>query len=370
MKLLIAAPGAIPARTANSIQTMKMAQAFAVGGHDVRVLVPGAAPGVGWEDLARHYGLTTRFEIAWLDSALRLRGYAFAMQVARYAKTWGAHAVFTRHPQTAALAARQTRTILELHDLPQGRMGPWLFTLFMRARHADRLVCISGALAADLCRAYGFLAQEPFTVIAPDGVDLARYGNLPAPATARDALGLPQVFTAGYTGHLYAGRGVDLMLEVARRVPEVNFLLVGGEPAHVADLRTRAAASPNVKLTGFVPNADLPRYQAACDALLMPYQPRVAASSGGDIGRYLSPMKMFEYLACARPVLSSDLPVLREVLNEDNAILLPPADPQAWADALRALAKDSARRAALSAAARSTAEQHTWEARARRIIES
>ncbi|TAK13021.1 MAG: glycosyltransferase [Anaerolineae bacterium] len=370
MKLLIAAPGAIPARTANSIQTMKMAQAFAVGGHDVRVLVPGTTPGVGWEDLARHYGLTTRFEVAWLESPLRLRGYTFAVQANRYARTWGAHAVFTRHPQTAALAARRMRTILEIHDLPQGRMGPLLFTLFMRARHADRLVCISRALASDLSKTFGFRADEPFSLIAPDGVDLARYADVPEPESARAGLGLRQVFTAGYTGHLYPGRGADLILEIARRMPEINFLLVGGEPAQVADMRARAAALPNVKLTGFVPNADLPRYQAACDVLLMPYQPRVAASSGGDIGRYLSPMKMFEYLACARPILSSDLPVLREVLTEDNAVLLPPTDPQPWADALRALAKDPARRAAFSVAARATAEQHTWEARARRIIET
>ena len=41
-------------------------------------------------------------------------------------------------------------------------------------------------------------------------------------------------------------------------------------------------------------------------------------------------MKMFEYMAAGRAILSSDLPVLREVLNEENAILLPPDEPAAW----------------------------------------
>jgi glycosyltransferase involved in cell wall biosynthesis len=370
MRLILAAPGGIPARTANSIQTLKMAQAFAAGGHEVRVLAPGAAPGIPWDALARHYGLSVPFELAWLRTPARLRGYAFAFQAVHHARAWGAHAVFTRHPQTAALAARRLRTTLEVHDLPKGRMGPLLFAMFLRARQAERLVVISRALAEDLGRAFGIPIEEPFTLIAPDGVDLARYTAVPEPEAARAALGLAQAFTAGYTGHLYPGRGADLLLEVARRLPEVHFILVGGEPRDVADLRARSADLGNVKIPGFVPNAELPGWQAACDALLMPYQPRVAASSGGDIGRYLSPMKMFEYLACARPVLSSDLPVLRETLNEQNAVLLPPANPQAWADALRALAKDPARRATLSAAARATAEQHTWEARARRIIEA
>ncbi|MBI3158236.1 MAG: glycosyltransferase [Chloroflexi bacterium] len=370
MKLILAAPASIPGRAANSIQSMKMAQAFAAIGHEVRLLAPGAAPGLKWEELARLYGLYTPFEIAWLDSPARLRGYAFAVQAVRHARAWGAHALFTRHPQTAALAARRLPTVLEMHDRPQGRTGPLLFALFLRARRADRLVCISRALADDLSKTFGFPIEEPFTLVAPDGVDLARYAAVPEPEAARAALGLAQAFTAGYTGHLYRGRGADLILEIARRLPEVNFLVVGGEPADVADLRARSADLGNVKLAGFVPNADLPAWQAACDALLMPYQPRVAASSGGDISRYLSPMKMFEYLACGRPVLSSDLTVLREVLTPENAVLLPPADPQAWADAIRALAKDPARRAALSAAARRTAEQHTWEARTRRIIEA
>ena len=91
-----------------------------------------------------------------------------------------------------------------------------------------------------------------------------------------------------------------------------NFLIVGGEPQDVENLRqrVRVIGLKNVILTGFVPNARLPLYQAACDVLLMPYQRQVAASSGGDIARYLSPMKLFEYMACERPIISSDLPVL------------------------------------------------------------
>ncbi len=368
MKICLIAPSAIPARTANSIQTMKMAQAFTGLGHEVRLLAPGAAPGLKWEELARHYGLTTAFEIAWLDGP-RLRGYGYAATAVRHARRWGAHMVFTRQPQAAALAARRLPTVLEMHDRPQGALGPLLFALFMRGRYADRLVCISQALAHDLSREFNFPLEPGFTLIAPDGVDLARYADLPEPETARAALALPQTFTAGYTGHLYDGRGAELILEVAQRAPEINFLLVGGEPGDVRRVRALAANLPNVRLAGFVPNADLPRYQAACDVLLMPYQPRVAASSGGDIGRYLSPMKMFEYLACGRPVLASALPVLQEVLNETNAILLPPENPQPWADTLRMLAKNPAQRMALGAAGRATAEQHTWEARARQVVE-
>jgi glycosyltransferase involved in cell wall biosynthesis len=261
-----------------------------------------------------------------------------------------------------------------VHDLPQGRFGPWFFRRFLRGGGAARLVVITRSLAADLASKLGTPTDPPFTLIAPDGVDLSRYQGLPEPQAARASLEefsqRSSRFTAGYTGHLYPGRGVELLLELARLLPEIDFLLVGGEPGDVARLQAeiRSRRLDNVIATGFIPNADLPRYQAACDALLMPYQKHVAASSGGDIARYLSPMKLFEYLACGRPILSSDLPVFGEVLNASNSILLPPDDAGTWAAALAALKKDPTQRDALSLQARNDAAHYTWEGRARRIL--
>ena len=122
-------------------------------------------------------------------------------------------------------------------------------------------------------------------------------------------------------------------------------------------------------LTGFVPNIDLPKYQAACDVLLMPYQHQVAASSGGDIARYLSPMKLFEYLASGRPIVSSDLPVLRETLNAKNAIMLSPEDINGWKIALQNLSSDPVRRLALGNQARQDAMSYSWSERARKILQ-
>jgi glycosyltransferase involved in cell wall biosynthesis len=101
----------------------------------------------------------------------------------------------------------------------------------------------------------------------------------------------------------------------------------------------------------------------------MPYQSQVAASSGGDIARYLSPMKLFEYLACGRAILSSDLPVLQEVLNISNAILLPPDDIETWAQAIKRLQSNPHLCQQLSHQAQQDALRYTWESRASRILE-
>ncbi len=420
MKIALIAPTSIPSRRANTIQVMKMAQALVLNGHEVHLAAPGMPPNreppnrnsasdtenglkpvekpfqpvsTGFASQAmnsyssstysspyssltfqHHYGLTVEFPLTWLTANLRFRGYDFALRAVRFAQRLRADLLYTRHPQTAAFSSLLgVPTIFEIHDLPQGQ-GKTLLRTFLKGRGNRRLIAITHALANDLNTQYAI--RNP--LILPDGVDLSRYQHLPDPETARAFLNsqflIPNSqFTIGYTGHLYPGRGTALLLALAARLPEFHFLLVGGNPEDVSLLRDQIDHSPfpihNCQLTGFIPNADLPRYQAACDILLMPYQRHVAASSGGDIAPYLSPMKLFEYLATGRAILSSDLPVFREVLNPDNALLLPPDDVDAWVNAIRDLHAHPEKRAALGARARQDAEKYTWEARARKILE-
>jgi glycosyltransferase involved in cell wall biosynthesis len=405
MKIAIIAPTEIPARRANTLQVMKMAQALVVLGHTVQLAVPdsslsapprkkspdladhrSSASPPSWEELAHHYGLQHAFAVDWLYSNPRLRRYDFSWRALRWANGWQADLVYTRLPQAAALASqRGMATILEVHDLPQGKLGPWLFRRFLKGKGARKLVVITQALAADLSRRFGRQLTAPFTVIAADGVDLERYAHLPQPAEARQLLLAqtqseassplrrlrPERFTLGYTGHLYPGRGRELLLELAKRLPQLVVLVVGGEARDISAFQAEVEAQrvDNLVLTGFVPNAELPLYQAACDVLLMPYQQKVAASSGGDIARYLSPMKLFEYLACQRPIVSSDLAVLQEVLNPRNAILVPADDLTAWERAIQNLQSDPELRDRLASQARQDAQRYTWEMRARRILE-
>lgn len=395
MRIALVAPTQIPARRANTIQVMKMAQALVLLGHQVHLTSPGDPPaGLDQnalaQELMRHYGLQealfsfSEFPVTWLPASPSLRRYDYSLRAVRWAQQWKADLFYTRLPQAAALSSRLgIPTIMEIHDLPQGITGPRLVQLFARGKGARRLVVVTQALAEDLTHLLGVEAQaegQPALIVAPDGVDLSRYADLPDPAQARLALGQsshtslplsPERFTAGYTGHLYPGRGGNLLLALAERLAEITFLIVGGAPQDVARLRDQARQKKlvNVILTGFVPNSELPLYQAACDILLMPYQRRVQASSGGDISRYLSPMKLFEYLACQRPIISSDLPVLQEVLNERNAVIVPTAEIDAWEQAIQELRQNPARGQKLAAQARLDASRYTWEARAARILE-
>jgi len=371
MRIALISASRVPSRTANSIEVMKVCQAFVDLGHEIHLWLPGPEPNTSWAELVEFYGIRDPFPISWLSSLRILRRYDFSFRAVLKARAWDPSLCYVWPLQAAAISSSLgLPTALEVHDRPQGRLGPIMFRRFIEGRGAIRVLPITEAMRQWLGDAYQFDLQPPFALIAPMGVNLEQYHNLPDPKDAREELGLAEGFTAGYAGHFYEGRGIDLLEDLARRNPGVHFLWVGGEPEAVDFWRSRLkqAGLKNVQLLGFVPNKRLPLVQAACDVLLMPYERKISVSSGGDTAQFASPMKQFEYLAAGRAILASDLPVFREVLNEGNAVLLPSEDVAAWDQALNHLRADVGHRKRLADRACDDAVQYDWRERARRLL--
>ena len=358
MKIVCIASSQVPSDTANSIQVMKVCQAFVQLGHNVTLLVPGYQ--LSTLNLQLHYGLTTYFPVEWLP--VRNRRF-FPWKAVRRARLLHPDLLYCWPLQSAALGlVAGIPSLVELHDIPTGRFGLFWLRLFLLLPGRKRLLPITDALRQRL-----HLPEEG-TVIASDGVDVERYASLPDQASARRLLGLPEALTVLCTGHLYEGRGADLFLSLAEKFPEASFVWVGGRQADVEAWKTRAAHLANVTFTGFVPNERIPLYQAAGDVLLMPYG-RAVATSSGDTAEVCSPMKMFEYMAAGGAILTSDLPVLREVLDDGIAVFCPPDDAAAWASALGGLLTDEKRRQSLGQCARSAVQKYSWIERAKRVLQ-
>ncbi|HEX9332222.1 MAG TPA: glycosyltransferase family 4 protein [Anaerolineales bacterium] len=364
MNIVAIAGSTIPSDTANSLQVMKACQALAQLKHEVILLAPGSE-NIS-VNLQTHYGLQTEFPIEWLSSSSRR---IFTWNAVRRARTLKADLIYSWFPQSAVFGLlSRLPVIFEIHIQPTGLFGPVWHRAFANLRGRKRLASITRALVNVLELDFDIKFSAAEVVVAPNGVDLERFASLPEPIIARRQLCLPEAPTVMCTGHLYVGRGVELFLALAKSLPQAHFVWVGGRPDDIKNWKQHVE-SDNITFTGFIPNRDLPLYQAAADILLMPYSRSIMGSSGTtDSANVASPMKMFEYMAAGRAIVTSDLLVIREVLNKKNAVFCKPDEIKDWRIAIESLLADQARRTKLGNQARQDVQSYTWLARAERIL--
>lgn len=378
--LVLLANARMPSHRAQSLQVAQMAAGFARAGARTTLLfarrheAPALPQG---QDLFDYYAVPPGPRPAveavpcvdWIDrtptrlqfAPARVQELSFARNAARSVRRAHAGAlVYSREIEAARLLAGERRTFLEIHRVPAGRLRRrWLL---QAAPACGGVVAISGGVRDDLVAA----GVEPGRVrVEHDAVDLERFADLPDRAAARAKLGLdPDRPVVVYAGGLMPWKGVDLLVGAARRCPELFFVIAGGMEGDVARTRALAAGLANVRVDGFQPPARVPLYLAAGDLGVVPNRSRPAISA-----RYTSPLKVFEALAAGLPLVASDLPSLRELLtHERDALLVPPDDEGALAEGIARLAGDAGLRRHLVAVGRARVVEHTWEARARRIL--
>jgi glycosyltransferase involved in cell wall biosynthesis len=238
-------------------------------------------------------------------------------------------------------------------------------------RHAALALAVTRHLADELEALSGSKL-----LVEHDGIRAGRFEGAPDRLAARGRLNLPAgVFMACYVGQLTTmsmDKGLGTVIQAFGKCDERrpgwggHLLIVGGPAAAVEALRAdwlRLGLPPEAfHAAGQVAAADVPLYLAAADVCLMP-QPWTQF-----FAYYTSPLKLFEYMAAGRPILASDLPSFREVLAEgENALFVPPSDPDALAGALLRLSADTGLQARMGEKNREEIERYTWQARARRI---
>jgi glycosyltransferase involved in cell wall biosynthesis len=351
---------------------MKMCQAFA--GRGSKVLLLARQGRLTVEDDFKFYGVNRCFDLLKCKSqkfGKLLADWLHARVVADEIKQRPRpDLLFSRHIYSLApLVNIGTPMFFEAHTPPvnllQKRIEAWVY----RQKHFCRLVVISKALQDEYIRIFPFLSHKKI-MVAPDAADPPVGPEVPFPN--RTWFSQAGRFQVGYTGHLYPGKGMEVIARVASRLPSVDFHVVGGTEPDIEQWK-RVCKKENIYLHGFVPPGDLQRYLGYFDVMLAPYQERVLGVGGRkENSPWMSPLKIFEYMGYGKAMVCSDLPVLREILtNEVNALLVPPGDINAWARALHRLKEDTRLRVSLGRAAKAAfLRYHTWDQRAEKILNS
>jgi glycosyltransferase involved in cell wall biosynthesis len=216
-------------------------------------------------------------------------------------------------------------------------------------------------------------ADSAKVTIVDAGVDLEKFRpDQQEGKRVRTRLGLGGgELLVGYVGTFQPWHGLDSLMvaagALARESPKLRLLLVGPYSGTIRETSRSLGLEGMCLFTGPVPYDEVPGYVNACDVMVAPYDPRrstLRASKG--IG---SPLKVLEYMACAKPVVTTDLEPTNRIRDISKAaFLIPPGDSVALADSLRTLLQDRGRAELMGLAGRTLVERgYSWREFATRL---
>lgn len=245
------------------------------------------------------------------------------------------------------------------------RLVAWAARMIERRvyRRADRIITLSAAFRDLICARYG-VERERVRVVA-GAADVGRYLQAPARFDARVRMGLPQDRVIAVSVRRLARRmGLELLIDAVEQVrgphPEVLLLIGGKGPlaGELAERIQRAGLGEQVRMLGFVPEADLPALYAAADFSVVP---TVALEGFGLV--------TVESLASGTPVLGTPVGATPELLTPlDSRLVFKAATAEAMAQRLAEVLRGSIPLPDAEAC-RNYAQRYSWSAVTPRILE-
>lgn len=342
---------------------MKMCEAFVENGHEVILLAPKLM-GLNFNiDLFDFYGVKQGFSIKFIDAAKipKIRLFLYAFNVFKYLRTEKFDVIYGRDLKSCYLSCflNKGKVFFEPHK-PLEKYNFFdraVLKKIVKKRHFSHLIVISNMLKK-MFKSQNIMNSNKIRV-AHDAANEFQSTNTP--------INLPKGLNVGYSGHLYAGRGIEIIIAIAKALPDINFHILGGNLEDIEHWK-KIGYTKNLNFHGFVNPSIVMNYIDSFDILLAPYQNKVSIAGSDDSSAYMSPLKIFEYMSRKRPIIISDLPVLREVLNDKQAIFVHYNDVEEWKEAIVSLQDSTKREKIAMAAYDNFIHQYTWKIRAQNVI--
>jgi len=367
-KLVYSSTAIVPSTQANSIQVMKMCNALRRFNFDVTLLA-GTFPGKKNIDVFDYYGIENKFSIIRKVTGSH-RGSTFLLSLRYYPmlKKLAASSqdilFYGRDVLALYILAQAGREVIyETHETIKKGPRSWAEKKLIKSQNLSKIVFISEELRKAYEEKYGVLLADKKIIVAADAADV--------PPNFSDSFSLNGDFdfNACYVGGFYKGRGVELILQIASGMPEVGFHLFGGADDQIC--RVREKSSSNVFFYGYIIPAQTYKVRNAADVLLMPYQKEVmVAQNASETSRWMSPIKLFEYMSGKKPIISSDNRVLQEVLkHKRNCLLCESDNVKQWIQAIKSIKEDKVLYTNIGQAAYNDfIDNYTWDRRGKHIL--
>ncbi len=365
MRILVVSGLQAGSQFANAINTVKMAEGFALLGHEVSLICFRSLQGVISTDKLNHiYGL--KKNINWIQLPQKISGasidehWGLGLLSIPIAILLQPDFVFTRTAIFTALSSKVGfSTAVELHSHPNNQA--YYHNILLRAtKYAafKLVVTISPVLAEHYCSRG---VPKDKIIILPDAVDTTLFLRPDILPLSPYKCNSPNIT---YVGHLYDYKGIPTILETASLLPQMNFHLIGGfiEDITKQKLRAESMGLKNVTFHGLKPISEVPPYLWHADVLLLP------PSKNHPSALWTSPLKLGEYLASGTPIVATEIPALKYWLTKEEVEFVIPDDPVSMANGIKRVLSDFKRVNQMRELCINKALNLSYEKRAQTII--
>jgi glycosyltransferase involved in cell wall biosynthesis len=333
-KLYYISSSIFPSNAANSVQVIKMCEEFSKKYKVTLYGICDIKKKVNVDEVFDIYGCKKVFELDLL-STNRNFVYSIIIFLKLIFKT---NSIFySRNYFVSALLklAFKRNVFFEVHTDPVNSPFYNTYLKFVVKYFGLKLISISESLKLICSKYYNIPKDRIF--VSHDAADAHKFKMDINPIKSN------QKINVGYIGSIYPGRGVEIICELALLNPLINFNIIGGNNDLTNKLKNKYKCN-NLKFTGHIPYSNIQNYFKDQHILLGPWQNKIGISGGAiNTVDYMSPLKLFEYMASKRAIIISDLPALREVIDEKSAILVSADNLEDWDRELKSLVKDKIR---------------------------
>ena len=364
-KVIYISRAVFPNKSANSVHLMKMSQAISRTFSDVTLIgLKEQKNRISKKEIFENYDIYSNFNLKLISIPKRgvwiyLLTYVFFWLNFQSRKN---KIIYSREPLIIFLSLfLGFKAILESHDFFESKSKRNIEKKIFKHKNFLKLIVISNALKNDYLEYFKRTTRIEVHPDAADIVDENYSKNIVWPSKKA-------TLQVGYFGHLYKGRGIEIIIDAANELSDFDFHIIGGNDSDIEKYK-KLTLSNNIYFHGFKNQKELPGLRSKCDILLMPYQEKLSVYNyDKSSAKWMSPMKLFEYMSSRKAIISSDLPVLREVLNDTNSILVKPDDTSGWIKAIKSLSNKEYREQLANNAHKDFISKYTWTKRAEKIF--
>lgn len=318
MKICYIANTAIPSTTASSIQIVKMCEAFSELKNEVILITTNVS--IKDRNIFNFYNVKYKFTIKKLKKfkkfPLGFYYYLFSFFSIFESFKYKPDLYITRNFFTCFLLVLfRKKVIMELHhDLKtESRIIQFLTPnfKFLNSKYVRKVVAITNGVKEEYVK--NNIINKDKIIILPSGSSLKinfRFSKN------------RKKFKIGYFGSLYKSRGLELIIKLAK-IDKKNQYYLFGDLSKIKFLKYRNNEN-NIHFNNHIPYKQIPKKLMAMDILLMPYVSAITASGNvGDITKFTSPLKLFDYLSAGKIIICSNFRVLEEIIKHNkNAIFI------------------------------------------------